>query len=91
MTLNWQKDPPDEEGDWLWIEQFSCSCCLIKYGIAAARYEEGWGQIEYEVNGRTMSVSWEGHPPTTRENDGSLAIHWWAKIELPEFRKDVPL
>lgn len=32
-NTKWQKEPPDSEGEWLWIEQWSCGC-ICHSGIA---------------------------------------------------------
>jgi hypothetical protein len=45
--LNWTKETPQENGDYLWIEQWDCGC-LIKSGIA------------FILDGE---ISWEGQKP----------------------------
>lgn len=49
MQLKWQKEPPDSEGDWLWVKMWGCGCCVCRSGIAFCRLEDN----EYKI-------SWEG-------------------------------
>lgn len=32
--MNWQREVPTEEGDWLWLCIWSCGCCVRSSGVA---------------------------------------------------------
>lgn len=73
-----------EEGDYLWIEQWSCGC-LIKYGIAwvfPTTEDDERPDYKYSVDGQTMGLCWDNIEPHT-DRDGRLLIDYWKKIELP--------
>lgn len=83
FTVKWQKELPDSEGEWFWIEQWSCGC-VHKSGIV-------WVILDDENNihnteglvqlPNNFFLSWEG----SKYHDGQTIkdINAWAKISLP--------
>lgn len=72
----WQQSLPDQEGEWLWVTQWSCGCVLAS-GIAWVTPHElcdATGMIHLPCG---MWLSWEGKTHTVN------AVTAWRKIVLP--------
>ena len=91
---------PSEEGDWLWIRQWGCGCCLIATGIAFVQQWDGtadeWAELADErptlfryttEDGRMWNISWEADVPEFEE--GKPVVHWWQKVVLPPYLDDL--
>ena len=37
MELNWSKELPQTEGDYLWVAMWGCDCCVRKNGVVTIR------------------------------------------------------
>lgn len=87
-AAGWQAGPPDSEGDWLWLSQWSCGC-VHRSGIAwATRHRVSDGQVELRGGADPLYLSWEAEP-RHRPHGGHAAVDpmavvsWWMKLELP--------
>jgi hypothetical protein len=99
---NWQTTWPEEEGDWLWIRQWGCGCCLIDAGVAwvypFVGTEQEWATLRekyprshpYTPNGRRMVAAWWGNahrpPPFVDEEPD---VTWWQRVDLPPHPDDI--
>lgn len=71
--FRWQKEPPTEPGDYLWLCQWGCGC-VRDSGIC-------WATSEHSEDG-AIKIFWEAHTPGGWSGD--LAdIDWWARLDLP--------
>jgi len=80
---DWKK-LPDSEGDWLWVEMWSCGCCVMKSGIAWVANPDEIEATCWEVNG--FKVSWECHSskmPDLNDDGSPVEITGWKKVNLP--------
>tara|TARA_Y100000034_G_scaffold75549_1_gene90737 strand:+ start:3116 stop:3376 length:261 start_codon:yes stop_codon:yes gene_type:complete len=75
---DWQK-LPDSEGDWLWVEMWSCGCCVLGSGIAWVSKEIN-GDGDWQVG--KFKISWEGKQPTLEKGEPAM-ITGWKKVDLP--------
>lgn len=78
--MNWQREPPDEPGDWLWVEIERWGDCVSKSGICYVLPSDV-GLCWILPNG--LAVSWEGERPTFGKDGKPMKIIAWAKIDLP--------
>ncbi|RJQ25048.1 hypothetical protein C4577_06595 [Candidatus Parcubacteria bacterium] len=96
MTENdWQKELPNEEGDWLWVSMWSCGCCVSKSGIAWIHQVDPEYEKEHPENGVTpiiykgkndkwLGISWENQEPYFENDDKTKPIVTaWTKVKLP--------
>lgn len=78
---SWQQSPPDEPGEWLWVNQFECGC-VHRAGIAfVPKRSECESKVGMESLGGGLWLSWEGQAmyPDQRAAD----VTAWRKITLP--------
>ena len=90
----WQRELPQEEGDWLWINQWSCGCCLMANGIA---YIQEWPEDDPTItsddwtyrtkDGRLMLVGWGGQKPFMLESGPEIT--YWRRVVLPPYPADM--
>jgi hypothetical protein len=94
----WQTALPSEEGDWIWIRQWSCGCCLIATGIAeVSRWdgtEQEWAELTKKddasflyatESGKLLLLGWGREADVPEFYDGKPVIDWWQKVTLPPY------
>jgi hypothetical protein len=84
--LAWQTNLPQEEGDYLWVEQWSCGC-IFKSGIVWAvpdpDPDEDSDDFQYTADdGTPMTMTWQGRSQPTF-HDGRPVIHHFLKLDIP--------
>ena len=98
---DWQTSFPFEDGDWLWIRQWSCGCCLINSGIAVAEEWKGtddeWNELPnihpslyryLTQDNRKFTIAWGGSVKGDPPEffDGKPLVDWWQRIKMPPAR-----
>ena len=99
--VNWLRDLPEEQGNYLWINIWSCDCCVRSSGIAWIREveleEKGkdvsqWGRPDYTwtgKDGKLWGLFWErGNDEYGIRPDGLPDVDYFLKLELPPHRED---
>lgn len=85
-NLKWQTNLPQEEGDYLWIEQWDCGC-VLRSGVAWAFEsceEDDRPAYRYKNDkGEWMGLSWEGQGQPYHDESGVPQADFWAKVDLP--------
>ena len=76
----WQRQPPDSPGEWLWIISWSCGC-VHQAGIAWVPSDDDLDQGPLdEVLPSGLRLSWEGQ----RHEGASVEdVTAWRRIGLP--------
>jgi hypothetical protein len=92
----WQTDLPHEPGDWLWIYQWGCGCCLISHGIVwvtlksrSPAEDDSDRHFDYTEAGTELRMHYEGNEKAPDFFDGKPAVSWWQKLTLPPSPEDV--
>lgn len=84
----WQRELPQEEGDYLWVAQWSCGCAR-KAGLAYVypvsdedlQLNGAGDRFIYETPAGRMAAAWGHNPPDFCE--GKPDVDWWKRIDLP--------
>lgn len=87
--MNWQKEFPQENGDWLWVSMWGCACCIRESGIAWIHEvypeDDNLPPIYYQnKDDKWLGISWEGRKPCFLDKEEKQPdITAWMKIDLP--------
>tara|TARA_Y100000310_G_C20534324_1_gene740090 strand:+ start:121 stop:444 length:324 start_codon:yes stop_codon:yes gene_type:complete len=90
--MKWQKEKPDSEGDWLWVEMWTCNCCVHRSGIAWVQKvdmeKDGYSDKEkedfladHEDLGNNFYLHWQGSRPDKYVTIDTVTA--WMKLPLP--------
>jgi len=79
FNVQWQKELPDSEGEWLWIKLFSCGC-VSNSGICWVTNKDEYDAENFIELPNGLLFSWESSKYYGQSIEHMTA---WAKIELP--------
>lgn len=91
--MNWLKELPQEEGDYLWVEMWGCDCCVLKSGICwifdVTHYPlSERPSFTYQAQDKVFGVGWGRIEPTCLVDETGHTIPvvtGWLRLEsLPE-------
>lgn len=78
--LVWQQELPDSPGDWLWLNVWSCGCCIHRSGVATVDDDEQKSDHWLKIKDG-LYLTWAGQ--AAFENQPLDFPTAWAKLELP--------
>lgn len=82
--MNWQKELPQKEGDYLWVIMWSCNCCIHKNGIVTVHeiidLEYQKPSFQYQ-NKEGILMGFFGDPEDIPPlEDGCIAVNGWLEL-----------
>ena len=84
--MEWSKELPQAEGDYLWICMWSCGCCVRQSGICwvypDSEKDDDKCYVYETKDGRKLRISWEGGIVPIVQN--ALDVDFWMPIKLPK-------
>ena len=94
--MNWEKELPQTEGDYLWVVMWSCNCCIRRSGVVAVldkgeydkdgEYKDNFHYTTKDDKVLTMFGPKEDLPDFI---EGKPDVDGWLKLtDLPEARDD---
>ena len=84
-NLHWSKNLPDSPGNWLWLMQWECQCCIHHAGISWVTDEEHSNPNMMIRLSNGLLFSWENQKPYDYSQLEDITA--WCKIEIPYFKE----